>query len=160
MTTATRHPRTGSRSARLARTWPVLTGALAGVGVGCLEVVWGPRLVLVAAAGCWVFLTLLLWSSLADYGYRFGWSMHVALLVTVVSGGLVGLTLISPVVGGLAAAAGAFALLAWRRASARRRRAMRTPCESAPVRSDQWKVDQEFARLVAELEKGRRGPSS
>ncbi|WP_344047924.1 hypothetical protein [Nocardioides panacihumi] len=161
MTTATHRPTTWSRSDRLARTWPVLTGAVAGVGMSCLEVVWGPRLVLVVAVGFWLFLTLLLWSCLADYGYRVAWSMHLGLVVTVVGAGLVGLTVLSPIVGGVAAAAGACAVVIWRRASVRRRRVMRTPRESTAVRPDQWRVDQEFARLVADLEKGQgRGPSS
>src|SRR6476619_7226049 len=97
MTTATHRPTTERRSDRLARTWPVLTGAVAGVGVSSLEVVWGPRLVLVVGAG------------------------------------LVGLVVLSPIAGGVAAAAGVCAVVVWRRASVRRRRVMRTPRESTAV---------------------------
>jgi hypothetical protein len=152
MSTANRHDRTVRGPGVCTELgWPVLVGALAGVGAGCIEVAWGPVALLLIVAGAWIFLALLLWSAMSEHGYCAGWSARAGLVVAVIAVGLLGLTLLSPIVGGVVATVGAVGL-ARSGLALTRRLVMETPRESASVSSDQWKVDREFARLVADLE--------
>ena len=132
---------------------PVLAGILAGVGASWLEVVWGPRELVVVAIGCWLFLTLLAWSTLSDFGYDLGRSSQAALVATVAIVGLIGLTGLSPFLGGAVAVTSALHLVTRRLADVRRHRVPSRPRDSDVACTDQWKVDREFARIVADFRK-------
>ena len=145
--------------------WPILAGSLVAVGLIGLHVAYGPVALLLVPAGLWVFGAVVLYGLLADCGFALRRIFRTATVASAAVVGLVGLLLVDPVWGWVAATVGAVTsppVLA--RASRglrrvrRKARAQQLASRQASTRLDRAQVDRRFAELVEELERGPKSP--
>jgi hypothetical protein len=127
------------------RSWPVLSGSLVAVGGLGLVQRWGLGGLLAIATATWAFAAVMTYALLADFQISVRRAIRLALVVTVAFLDLMGLLMLSPVLGvaGAAVAAITSPLVTRHDAWNRGRRALMTR---------KWSVDRRFAQIVAELE--------
>ncbi|GAB7006641.1 hypothetical protein JCM18899A_41140 [Nocardioides sp. AN3] len=127
------------------RSWPVLAGALVAVGGVSLMRAWSIAGLVAVAVITWAFVAALVYGLLSDFDVPTDKGIWLATVVTVASLDLMGLLLLSPMIGSAAAlvAAATSPLVTDRRLAILRRSASR---------ASQKTVDRRFAHIVAELD--------
>jgi hypothetical protein len=123
----------------------VLAGCLVAIGGKGLVGAWGLLGLLVIASGTWLFAAVMIFGLLSDYGITVHRTMRVAVVVSVALLAVVGLMMLMPVAGTVAAAvAGLTSPLVTDQCAA----LLRRPAS----RASQKAVDRRFAQIVADLD--------
>ena len=158
------HLSTSSRPGRAAQAWavhgwPVLAGVLVAVGFIGLHLAYNLIALVLVPVGVWCLSAVMLYGLLTDCGVALRNVLRTATVATAVVMSLLGLLLIHPIWGWVAAAVGGVSSPAFTDRAARILRRIRgkhgvgrTTPQLAGARLDHEQVDRRFARLVKDLE--------